>query len=272
VELAASIDAFLRDPIGRFWLGRRHCVFARSPTLIGFASWGRPDVEDVTELLHLCEIGLEPGGVPHRFLVDVRGLELIEPATFGLFLSYTRNNRDVLGKNIVRQAQLRPDGLVGAIISGFSHVANLPYPERVFGDVGEALAWLEVERDEGLSLVAELEGIRHGAGARYEVVTRLRRELVACGALPIEDAARRLGLSSRSLQRALREAGATYRNELKAFQIRRAQELLQQGDRGLAAIAADVGFSSAQHFATAFRRAIGDTPSTWRARRRTGTE
>ncbi|HEY5241223.1 MAG TPA: hypothetical protein VIJ22_07155, partial [Polyangiaceae bacterium] len=91
-------------------------MYAHSPTLMGFACWGRPDVEDVRELFRVCAIGLRPGAVPYRWLVDIRGLELVEPATFGLFLDYTNRNREILRRNIVRQAQLRPDGFVGAII------------------------------------------------------------------------------------------------------------------------------------------------------------
>jgi len=267
LERTSSVSDFLADPFGRYYLGRRHCVFARSPTLIGFASWGRPDTDDVSELLHLCEIGLRPG-MPHRFLVDVRGLELVLPSTFGLFVTYTRKHREVLKQNIVRQAQLRPEGLVGAIISGFSQVARLSYPERVFGDVEEALAWLQVEPQEGVELVSELEAIRSDACESSAVVGRLREELNASGAVAIERAARQLGLSTRSLQRALRQAGTTYRIELNSFRIRRAQELLRDGAQDLSWISAEVGFSSAQHFATAYRRAVGVTPSAWRARNR----
>jgi len=263
---APSTQEFLADPIGRYRAGRRYCVYAHSATVLGFASWGRPDTDDVSDLLRLCQIGLEPGMVPYRWLVDVRGLELIEPGTFGLFLEYTRKNRDVLGKNIARQAQLRPDGLVGAIISGFSHLARLPYPERVFGDVQEALTWLDLGGPEGIELVAELDAIRDGSLQSNAVVGRLRQELDASGALPVEEAARGLGLSTRSLQRALRQVGTTYRMELKSFQIRRAQEHLRRGEQNLSWIAAAVGFSSAQHFATAYRRALGVTPSEWRSR------
>jgi AraC-like DNA-binding protein len=263
-----STEEFLANPVGHYCVGRRYCVFASAPTLFGFASWGRPDVDDVTELLHACGVGLTPGMVPYRWLVDVRGLELIEPGTFGLFLEYTRKNREVLGKNIVRQAQLRPDGMVGAIISGFSHLASLSYPDRVFGDVAEALTWLDVEAQQGSDLVAEIEAIRDESRESYAIVGRLREELNAAGAFAVETAARTLGLSTRSLQRALRQAGTTYRMELKSFRIRRAQELLRDGERNLSAIALEVGFSSAQHFATAYRRAIGVTPSAWRARNR----
>jgi AraC-like DNA-binding protein len=265
---ASTASDFLADPIGRYCAGRRYCVFAHSPTLLGLASWGRPDVEDVTELLQLCEIGLRPGVVPHRFLVDVRELELVMPATFGLFLEYTRKNGRALARNIVRQAQLRPEGLVGAIISGFSRIARLPYPERVFGDVEEALGWLEVERQEGLDLLAELDAIRNAACQSDAIVARVRAQLEASGAIGIDEVARLLGLSTRTLQRGLRQAGTSYRMQVQAFQIRRAQELLRTGEQNLAWIAAEVGFSSAQHFATAYRRAIGDTPTAWRSRHR----
>jgi AraC-like DNA-binding protein len=265
---ASSASEFLAAPIGRYWLGRRCCVFAHSPTLLGFACWGRPDVEDVRELLGVCEFALEPELVPYRWLVDNRGLELVEPATFAQFIEYTRRNRDVLGQKIVRQAQLRPEGFVGAVLSGFSRVARLPYPERVFGDVEEAIGWLAVEREVGVDLLTELDTIRSQTSESNAVVARLRQELEGAGTVAIDEAARRLGRSTRSLQRALREAGTTYRVELEAFRVRRAQELLRRDERPLTWIAAEVGFSSAQHFATAYRRAVGETPSEWRMRHR----
>ncbi len=252
--------------MGRYWSNERSCVFAHSETLLGFACWGRPGVDDVRELLAVCEVGLRHGMTPYRWLVDLRGLELIEPVTFAQFLAYTRDNRDVLRRNISQQAQLRPDGLVGAIVSGFAQVAMLPYPDRVFGDAEAALQWLRLDRAMGVDLLSELTALRSEAIANHGAVARLRRAIDHAGAsLDAATAARRLGLSTRTLQRALREAGTTYRMELKAFRIRRSQELLR-GEHKLAWIAGELGFSSAQHFATAYRQAVGETPSAWRAR------
>ncbi len=269
LERAHSVAEFLAEPLGRYFRGRRFLVFARSDDLLGFASWGRPDTEDVRELLGLCAIGLRDGMRPYRWLVDVRGLELVEPGTFALFLDYTRRHRDVLRRNIWRQAQLRPEGLVGAIISGFSHLARLSYPDRAFGDVEEAIAWLEIEREEGLTLLAELERIRDAAQSSYAIVNRLREALVLDPSAAAAETARRLGLSTRSLQRALQEAGTTYRMEVASFRMRRAQELLLETDRNHTWIAGELGFSSVQHFATAFRRAVGETPASFRARHAT---
>jgi AraC-like DNA-binding protein len=258
----SSAAELLAEPIGRCTVGERYCVFACTPELLGFACWGRPGAADVRELLDLCAVGLRDAA-PYAWLVDVRGLELIEPATFALFLDYTRRNRQALGRNIVRQAQLRPDGLVGAVISGFSHLARLPYPDRVFDDVGAAIAWLDVDPGVGVPLVAELDAIRTRSHERDSVVARVRAELDASGVLTTAQLARRFAMSTRTLQRALRQAGTTYRLELKDFQVRRAKALLRQGEN-VARIADDVGFSSAQHFATAYRRATGLTPSAWR--------
>lgn len=267
---ASSAIDLLENPLERYWTGRRYCVFSRSPTLLGFACWGRPDTDDVRELLRACAIGLRPGMTPYRWLVDIRGLEAVEPATFALFAAYTRENGSILGQNILKQAQLRPDGIVGAIVAGFARVARLSYPDRVFTDVGEALEWLDVEHEEGVALLAQIEQIVRESRDGYPVVGRIRRQLSEGEPLKIEAAADRLGMSTRSLQRLLREAGTTYRAEVEAFRIARARDLLRNGERSLTWVALELGFSSVQHFATAFRRAHGETPSVWRSRHRGG--
>ena len=264
----ATVQEFLADPYGRYFCGRQHLVFAQSRELIGFVCWGYPDVDDVRELLALCEIGVRADARPHRFLVDVRELEFVDPRTFAMFLDYTRKNRDVLERKLMRQALLRPEGLVGSVISGFSHVAKLSYPYRVFAEVEATVGWLGLEPGEGADLVAELDAIRANASGTDPVVRRMREVLTteSCGSLP--ELATRLKLSRRTCQRALRDAGTTFRRELRSARLALARDFLEQSDRNLTWIAAELGFSSAQHFATAFRRAIGETPSAWRARHR----
>lgn len=255
----------MESPYGRYFCGRRHAMFAPSPSLIGYISWGYPDVDDVRELLRLCEIGIAPRAAPHCFLVDLRGLEVVDPRTFSMFVEYTRKHREVLRRKLLKQAQLRPGGLAGAVISGFSHIARLPYPERVFGDVEEALAWLELEPREGAELIAELDGIRAAASATDETVRRIRELLATTSCRSLDAVAERLALSRRTCQRALSDAGSSFRLELRTARIQRAKDYLSASDRNLSWIAAELGFSSAQHFATAFRRATGSTPSDFRA-------
>jgi AraC-like DNA-binding protein len=245
-------------------------MFACSPTLIGYVAWGYPDTDDVKELLTLCEIGLGPKAVPHRFLVDVRALTQVDPRTFGMFIDYTTQHRDELAQMIVGQALLRPDGMVGAIMSGFSRIARLSYPQRVFGDAEKALRWLTIDPVEGAELLAELARIRDAASGTNDVVRKLRAELASKHSFSVDEASARLGVSKRTFQRALRDAGTTFRSELHASKLARAQTLLRDGDRSVSWVAAELGFSSAQHFATAFGRAVGETPSAWRARHERG--
>ena len=266
MQPSSSISDFLANPYGRFYCGRRTAFFAPKPTLIGLMSWGYPDVDDVRELLQLCEIGVQPSAVPHKFIADLRALEFIDPRTFTMFVDYTRRHGDALRTKLLKQAQLRPEGIVGAVISGFSHVARLPYPERVFGNVEEALSWLELDLGEGADLLQELDAIRSNAGAIDPSVRRMREVLATTSCVSLDELAERVHLSRRSCQRAFAEAGSNFRNELRMARLARARDLLGRSDRSMTWIAAELGFSTVQHFTVAFRRASGDTPTAWRDR------
>ena len=77
------------------------------------------------------------------------------------------------------------------------------------------------------------------------------------------------GLSRRHLMRAFREeTGRTLGNFVQETTIDRAKSLLRDTDQPIGTIATDVGFTSLAAFSTAFRRASGQTPSMFRAERR----
>jgi AraC-like DNA-binding protein len=83
----------------------------------------------------------------------------------------------------------------------------------------------------------------------------------------VETTARALGLSTRTLQRRLREADTTFQGEVLSARVRMAQRCMLESDASLTAIALDTGFTSPQHMATVFRRLVGQTPSAWRSER-----
>jgi len=101
---------------------------------------------------------------------------------------------------------------------------------------------------------------------------RLNRieDRVRTGEIPsIAELAQLCGLSRRQLNRAFREeTGRTVSAYVQAFTIERAKLLLVNSDRPVSALAAEVGFKSAAAFANAFRSATGETPSAFRATRR----
>jgi AraC-like DNA-binding protein len=84
------------------------------------------------------------------------------------------------------------------------------------------------------------------------------------GDVAIDGAATRLGLRSRTLQRRLHEEGTSYRQIVDTARRRRAETTLGATAMPVAEIAASLGYEEPAHFARAFRRWHGCSPSEWR--------
>lgn len=93
---------------------------------------------------------------------------------------------------------------------------------------------------------------------------RLEERLEADPTLSVENAARALGCSPRTLQRVLAGSGDTFLALRSAARLALARRLLHSTDDKLSTIATRVGFSSRSHFVMWFRDATGEAPSTYR--------
>lgn len=80
----------------------------------------------------------------------------------------------------------------------------------------------------------------------------------------IDGVAGRLGLSRRTLQRRLEEAGTRYAVLQRGVLLRRATALLSGGTLSIGRIAVELGYADAAHFSRAFLDWTGTTPSRWR--------
>lgn len=84
---------------------------------------------------------------------------------------------------------------------------------------------------------------------------------------PVDELARRAALSPTALlQRFKRLTGFPPHAFVLSCRIDKAKQELEKGDAPVAMIADNLGFPSAQHFATSFKRIVGKTPSEWRMR------
>jgi AraC-like DNA-binding protein len=106
------------------------------------------------------------------------------------------------------------------------------------------------------------------------LVLRLRRLLLEHpGRMPTQaEAARRLGLSRRSLRRRLTEQGTSYRALAGEVRFGLVTGYLENTALSLEEIAARTGFSDAANLSHAFRRWSGQTPGCWRQRRDSGPD
>lgn len=260
VEACADLAEFVAAPVGRCFAGRTWLYFYPHEGLCGFVVWGHPSREDLERLVSV--LAVEIGAPPHVSLVDARRLEGADPRGFAVLEQYVRAHHEALGRAVERLALVRPDGLVGAITSGFFGVTPPPYPVSVFEDRESAARWLGVRNPDALLASLAREEAR-AAGSpllrdlRALLESRLDRATLA-------SAAKTLGLSERSLQRKLGEHGTTFVAELNQARVRVAKRLLRDSDAKLTQIAHDVGCASLASFSALFRRATGRTPSAWR--------
>jgi len=268
VRPADGVDDYLRDPLGRYLIGDGFLHWYASADLCGFIVWQRADEVFIRRLVQVLDVERTPHA-PHLSLVDLRRLESPDPSAFHLFVNYMRQREKDFAVSVKRQALVRPEGIIGAVVGGFYSLLSPSYPSRVFTDSNEALGWLGLPEAQGASLMAELNRLVSEATNESPLLQQLHRVLrPRLVDASLTDTAREMGMSERTLQRRLKEAGTSFQAELNAVQVRTAQQLLMETDMKLTAVAVEVGCASLQHFSSLFRKLVGESPSTWRDQQR----
>jgi AraC-like DNA-binding protein len=82
--------------------------------------------------------------------------------------------------------------------------------------------------------------------------------------LNIEDVAEVMGISKRTLQRNLGNAGINYREMLEQTRYAIARQKLANSELSVTELALDLGYSSSEHFSRAFKRWSGMSPLKFR--------
>ncbi len=247
-----------------FCTGRCFMYWQDGRRALGTAMWGKPLEADIAEMVPFFEIGADPRFKGHASFVDGRKLEAVDVLAFGKLLAYLGSRRHAWGPNIRRQAVLHPGGFTGVVVSGALHVARPPYPFETFeSDAHAAFEWCGVGE-----LAAEYEQQLSSVTKLPDIVRLVRRALHEHPKSDVAEVAKRLGLSERTLQRRLEEAGTSLRDQRERQLTEQIEYLLGGTDLDLEAIAARVGLHSASHLVRRFRETHGTTPGEWRAQRR----
>jgi AraC-like DNA-binding protein len=267
VRPADGLDDYLNAPFGRYLAGENFIHWHASPEVCGFTVWGRPGETQMARLTDVLNVELAPAP-PHVSLVDARRIEAPDPSGLAVLVKYMAPRISDFAQTVRKQALLRPEGLAGAVVGGFYTLVSSSYPTRAFADPLQGLDWLGLSDAEARALITELDTIVLGLQGQSPLIVELHRVLRPrlCEEINLADIAREVGMSERTLQRRLREAGTSFQSELNVVRVRTAQALLMESDTKLTSVAAEVGCASQQHFSSLFRKITGESPSAWRAR------
>jgi AraC-like DNA-binding protein len=267
LRLERNIDAFVENPLGRYVMGPGWLHFCATPRLWGATLWGRAEQQNLTSLFALVERTIEQAG-EHVSLLDIRGLEHVDLASFGLIGRYMSRHRSTLARRVLRHAVIRAEGVLGAVVSGSYEIFAAPYPVSLFTNLGEALDWLDPPLER--SIKESVAVLCENAAGVPSLLTQLHTVLgTDLDHADLGRAAERMGITARTLQRRLQALGTSFRAELDITRIREAQRRMLHSDCALTEVAVDLGFSSLQNFSRQFRRVVGEAPSAWRQRVRT---
>ncbi len=264
-----SVDAYVAQPFGRYWAGKACLHFTFEPALCGTVFWGRPEADDIVALTHAIAVELPEHTPRHSAFVDTTRLTSVDPEAFVALAAYVGPRATPFASNIVRQAIVRPPGVIGALVTGFYDVTPSAAPERtrLCDEPSQALSWLG--RTDGAALLDAIgEAYAEASGAPSHVQALHAYVLARPRRVVLAEAARALSLSPRTLEESLRRSGTTFRKEVNLARVRAAQSLLAGSDTKLSVVALEVGCASLQHFSSMFRRVTGIAPSVFRAARR----
>jgi AraC-like DNA-binding protein len=94
-------------------------------------------------------------------------------------------------------------------------------------------------------------------------IEQIRTHLLG-GIVSIDEVARAMDTSVRTMQRELSRAGTDFRSLTSTVRIQRATELLQDRNVSITNVSEDLGYSSPAGFSRAFRKATGLGPREFR--------
>ena len=268
LQRASTVEDFLYAPIGRFVKGATFLVWCHDPTLCGAIYWDVPSEEDTRALLPLYEIDRHPCmSRPFDVLTDARYVRGVDPAAFWVLINYLRRRLPEYARNLRRHAVVHPEGAVGSTVAGLYSLLRPKYAWSLFAQLDDAVAWLG--HPQGAQIGACVSDLADQCGVS-DVVARLRLRLASGQPMPgsLSEVAKTLGVSARTLQRALHTAQSSYRLELSRARAERARVLLSVTEEKLDAFGPRVGLASRSQLSAALRRATGRRPSRFRPRRR----
>lgn len=254
-----DLELFISDPGNRVRVRRAFCAW-QWKGVHGSITWGKATDQDVVEMCEVFDALLHSPLAGQPSIIDIRALESLSVVAFDRFVRTLSERKSTWQPRAGRQAILHSASFPGALVLGAIQIAAADFELAVFEDSAAAFAWAGASEAE-----PSVNALRASLLDPPDVVRRVRVALAAHDRpLSPQALARALGLSTRSLQRHLAEAGTSVREERTAHLLARAERLLEGTELDLSAIAAMLGLNSPGRLVSLFRAERQTTPGAWR--------
>jgi AraC-like DNA-binding protein len=267
------------DPaLGLRW-GR--AVYLSQSGLVGVAAMSNANLRAAFQVTHMYSLQLTPGWEIDLRIEDGRGFltfrETIERgdlrafATEALLAGYHNLTLHALGRkppvvrarlNYPRPAHYR---LYAEFMSDVPYIFDQPVTEVEFDPsvLSEPLVTADPVTARVIGQMVAAEAAR--SAPVDGVAAQVRKILRAEGARrSLDEVARALQTSTRSLRRALRQMGTSYQDIADEMLRARAEERVRSGHAKVEQIAQELGFTDARSFRRAFKRWTGQSPNEFR--------
>lgn len=264
---AASVEAFVEDPL-ECWICTETCViWCASRELVGAVCWGAPKVEQAQRIVDAFA-GVWAPTLAERVdvVLDGRGITSIRADALDLLVTWSRSRVAELRSRVRKQVGVVDDGLTGFTLSGILPIVGRTHAFEVVND--PFVAFDLVGGEGGRAVCAEVLAL--AAQAKGDSATlHGQRALLSreCARVTLQSAAAALGVSPRSLQRDLLASGTAFAHELREARFQFASRLLTQSDDKLRAVASQVGLGETA-LRSLFRARLGCTPEQFRRQAR----
>jgi len=257
------METFVADPLDKWIVAGQSVVWCVSPSFGGSTTWGRPDVAATQAVVHafggLFSSRLQP---QVDVILDARRVESVAPDSLATLVKWTFENRELIAKKVRLQIGVIPRGIAGITLAGILPTLGKTHPFRVEHESLDAFRVLGGPK--AADLCAEIESIVEdvsGVPSELGALRNLIRDRHA--SLTVEDAARALSVSTRSLQRLLKTHSTSFVEELRSARLAEASELLRSSDDKISVIASRVGITEGA-LTQLFRDKLNCTPAEYR--------
>lgn len=289
MKRAHELRDFLGSPVGAYIAGKTWLLWCSQPDLAGALVWGHHSESDAADLVAAMRMTASLA-TPYDFISDFSRVAAINIAALEILLADVKQQRETYYATTRTSVLVRPSGFASSLAAGAFRLYAAATDWRVFGTQEVATtshvtrpgswrrtwrivdttweSFVALDRSDVGELRQIVEGLlANEAKVDVEIAT-LRGLLLRIPSVTLSQAAKQLGVSERSLQRKLEDAGTNFRTLSSETKLQEARRLLEGTDEKLSEIARRVGLRSAEQLNKLFRIQLGENPSTIRKRAR----